>query len=167
MNLMRLLKHRFTTSAAVRRTFPDDALARIAEAIAASEQLHRGEIRFAVEGGLPWSYLWKNLSARSRAMMVFSKLRVWDTAENNGVLIYVLLADRHVEIIADRGMTACVPQDKWDGACALMLQQFKAGAFIEGANAGVQAVGTLLAEHFPATDGAVNLNELSNAPTVL
>jgi uncharacterized membrane protein len=167
MNLVRLIKHRFTASAAVRRAFPEAALTRITETISASEQSHRGEIRFAVEGGLPWSYLWKNLPARSRAHMVFSKLRVWDTAENNGVLIYVLLADRHVDIVADRGLTARVPQAQWNAACEAMRDKFRTGAFEDGAVAGVQAVGALLAEHYPSTGDASNPNELSNRPAVL
>jgi uncharacterized membrane protein len=151
----------------VRRAFPDDALARITDAIAASEREHSGEIRFAVEASLPWSYLWKNLPARSRALMVFSKLRVWDTEANNGVLIYVLLADRHVDIVADRGIAARVPQAQWNAVRDAMLEKFRAGDFSDGALVGVQGVGALLAAHYPAPAEQENPNELSNAPAVL
>ncbi len=104
MDIARTLRHLFTTPGAVRRAFPEEALVRIRAAIAASEAAHSGEIRFAVEAALPWSYLRRDAPARERAQMIFSKLRVWDTASNNGVLIYVELADHQIEIVADRGI---------------------------------------------------------------
>lgn len=165
--LLRTLKHLFTLPGAVERAFPAATLTRITEEIAASEGRHTGETRFAVEGALPWSYLWKNLPARSRALMVFSKLRVWDTEANNGVLIYVLLADRSVDIVADRGIATRVTQQQWNAVCGAMREKFHAGDFGAGAIAGVQGVGALLAEHFAVNAERDNPNELSNAPTVL
>ena len=167
MKLTRMLKHLFMLPGAVGRVFPQSALDGITEAIAASENTHTGEIRFAVEASLPWSYLWKNLPARSRALMVFSKLRVWDTEANNGVLIYLLLADRSVDIVADRGFAARVSQQQWNAVCKLMREKFHAGDFGGGGIAGVQGVGALLADHFPASGERDNPNELTNAPTVL
>ncbi len=165
--LLRTLKHLFTLPGAVERAFPAATLRWITEEIAASERHHTGETRFAVEGALPWSYLWKNLPARSRALMMFSKLRVWDTKANNGVLIYVLLADRSVDIVADRGIATRVTQQQWNAVCAAMREKFHAGDFGTGAIAGVQGVGALLAEHFAANAERDNPNELSDAPTVL
>lgn len=167
MNLWRALRHVFAWPGAVGRSYPPAALARITDAIAASEVRHSGEIRFAVEAALPWSYLSKDLPARARALMVFSKLRVWDTEANNGVLIYLLLADRSVEIVADRGLARRVTQDEWNGVRDAMVARLRGGDFDGGALAGVQGVGALLARHYPATEARDNPNELTNAPAVL
>lgn len=167
MKFARVLKHLVMLPGALGRAFPKAALDSVTEAIADSERAHSGEIRFAVEASLPWSYLWKNLPARSRAMMVFSKLRVWDTEANNGVLIYVLLADRSVDIVADRGIAVRVAQQQWNAVCDTMRERFHGGDFAGGAIAGVQGVGALLAEHFPERGARDNPNELSNAPAVL
>ena len=99
---------------AVGRAFPPSAMAAIEEAIAKSEREHSGELRFAVEPALDTSALLAGQSGRERALEVFSQLRVWDTEENNGVLIYLLLADRDIEIVADRGVNARVPQAEWE-----------------------------------------------------
>jgi uncharacterized membrane protein len=167
MELGRALRHWLTTPGAVRRAFPEEALTRIHDAIAASERDHSGEIRFAVEASLPWSYLRRDAPARERALMIFAKLRVWDTELNNGVLIYVELADHQIEIVADRGIGPKVPQAEWDGIAAAMRDRFRAGEFEAGIIAGVQAVGERLAHHFPLVDGARNPDELPNQPTVL
>jgi uncharacterized membrane protein len=167
MSIGRWLHHWFKTPYAVHRAFSEDALVRIQQAIAASESQHSGEIRFAVEAALPWSYLKRNAPARERAMMVFAKLRVWDTEQNNGVLIYVELADHSIEIVADRGIARHVQQAEWDRICNAMRDHFRAGRFEEGALAGVQGVGALLAPHFPLAQGERSPNELPDRPAVL
>jgi uncharacterized membrane protein len=167
MSIGRWLRHWFTTPHAVRKAFSEDALGRIQQAIADSERNHSGEIRFAVEASLPWSYLKRDAPARQRAAMVFSKLRVWDTEQNNGVLIYVELADRSIEVIADRGIARRVPRAEWDAICAAMRDQLRAGRFEQGAIEAVRSVGELLDRHFPLAEGERNPNELSNRPAVL
>lgn len=167
MELGRTLRHLLTTPGAVRRAFPEEALVRIRAAIAASEAAHSGEIRFAVEAALPWSYLRRDAPARERAQMIFSKLRVWDTAHNNGVLIYVELADHQIEIVADRGIGTHVTAQEWTHIAASMRERFRSRAFEAGAIEGVQAVGALLARHYPLADGERNPNELPDHPAVL
>lgn len=166
MSIGRWLRHWFKTPHAVSKAFSEDALERIQQAIADSERRHSGEIRFAVEAALPWSYLKRDAPARQRAAMVFSKLRVWDTEQNNGVLIYVELADHSIELIADRGIARQVPRAEWDAICAAMRDQFRAGRFEQGTIEAISAVGELLARHFPLAEGERNPNELSNRPAV-
>jgi uncharacterized membrane protein len=167
MEIVRLLRHWFTTPRAVRRAFPETSLQRIREAIEASERTHSGEIRFAVEAALPTSYLRRDAPARERAVMMFSKLRVWDTEHNNGVLIYVELADHQIEIVADRGIHARVSAEAWRAIADTMRDRFRSEAFEEGALAAIQSVGALLASHFPLADGERNPNELPDTPMVL
>jgi uncharacterized membrane protein len=167
MSIVRWLRHWFKTPYAVRSAFSEKALERIQQAIADSEREHAGEIRFAVEAALPWSYLRRDAPARERAAMVFAKLRVWDTEHNNGVLIYVELADHSIEVVADRGIARRVARAEWDAICNAMRDRFRAGRFEEGAIEAVRAVGGLLAQHFPLAAGASNPNELSNRPAVL
>jgi uncharacterized membrane protein len=167
MELRRVLRHWITPPGAVRRAFPEAVLRRIRDAIAASETGHSGEIRFAVEASLPWSYLWRDATARERALSMFGKLHVWDTESNNGVLIYVDVADRRVEIVADRGIAACVPAEHWKEIARRMREHFHAGDFETGAMAGVREIGAILAEHFPLAPGERNPNELPNAPVVI
>lgn len=167
MQLGRMFKHWFITPRAVERAFSAQSLKTIQDAIAATESQHSGEIRFAVEGALPWSYLKRNAPVRQRAVMVFSKLRVWDTEHNNGVLIYVELADHGVEIVADRGIARHVERAQWEAVCQRMREHFRKGAFESGVVAAVQEVGALLAQHFPLAEGETNPNELSNKPVIL
>jgi uncharacterized membrane protein len=119
-----------------------------------------------VEAGLPFSYLWKNLTPRDRAIAMFGKLRVWDTERNNGVLIYLLLADHAIEIVADRGLNAHVSPAEWQAIIDGMREAFRAGRFEEGLNAAVDAVDALLEKHFPVRDGEANINELPNRPWI-
>ncbi len=167
MSIKRWFKHWSITPLAVKRAFPDAALERIQQAIAESEKTHSGEIRFAVESALPWSYLRRNAPARQRAAMVFSKLRVWDTEHNNGVLIYVDLADRAIEIVADRGIARHVTHAEWEAICEAMRARFRADDYAGGVVAAVETVGAKLATHFPLAAGESNPNELSNKPAVL
>lgn len=150
----------------VRRCFPQKTLEAIAAAVHESEQLHGGEIRFAVEGALHLPDVLHGLTPRERALEVFARLHVWDTEHNNGVLIYVLLADRTVEIVADRGVAGGrVPQSEWDLVCQTMQDQFRAGRFEEGATRGVAGVADVLAK-YPA--GPIQIrNELPDFPVVI
>ena len=165
--ISRWFRHWFSTPLAVRRAFAPEAMARIERAIAAAEEGHSGEIRFAVEAALPWSYLKRDAPARERALMVFAKLRVWDTEANNGVLIYVELADRSIEIVADRGIAQRVPAAEWQALAAQMRERFRAGEFEAGVTAAIDEVAQRLRTHFPLAAGARNPDELSNRPVVL
>ena len=161
----RLLRHRWNDQL-VRRVLPDVALQRLTTRIAASEQQHTGQIRLCAEGGLPWSYLLRNAPARERALMMFSKLRVWDTEHNNGVLIYVLLAEHSIDIVADRGIHAHVGAAEWQKMVARMSQAFHAGQFEEGMGLAVDEVTALLCRHFPASSDAARSNELPDEPHI-
>jgi uncharacterized membrane protein len=156
-----LLEHRWR----VRRIFPPNVLAAIEQAIKAGETMHSGQVRFVVEGALDGVPLFRNQSARERALDIFSQLRIWDTAHNNGVLIYLLLADRNVEIVADRGIDAKVGAAGWEKICAEMERDFKAGNFETGVIKGVGAVSQQLATHFPRHGAGPN--ELPDAPVVM
>ncbi len=162
---MRWIKHLFLDDLAVRRAFARAALGAIERSIAAQEQRHRGELRFVVEGGLPVLALFSGRTARERAIEVFSRLRIWDTEDNAGVLVYLLLADRRVEIVADRGIHARVGTAAWDAICGEMQTAFAAGRFEAGAILGIEAISDLLAAHFPP--GEENPNELPDAPVVI
>lgn len=165
--ISRWLRHSIKTPQSVDRAFPPAVLQRIQQAIAEGEQTHSGEIRFAIEPALPWSYLRRDAPARERAEMVFAKLRVWDTEDNNGVLIYVELADHRIEIVADRGIARHVPNARWDEVSNMMRERFRAGEFEVGSIAAVSAVSAILAERFRLPDGASNPNQLPDAPAVL
>jgi len=164
MRFARALRHLITPPWLARRRFPERALDAIEAAIRACEAEHAGEVCFAVEAALGPGELWRGVTARERAVEAFSELRVWDTAANNGVLIFVLLADHDVEIVADRGAAAAVAPEAWEAACHAMEEHFRAGRFEEGSVAGVRAVGALLAQHFPAEAG--DRNELRDRPRV-
>jgi uncharacterized membrane protein len=161
----RLLRHVVIDHLAVRRAFPPSALARIEQAIADGERRHRGQVCVAVEGALPPLRVLRKLSPRERALEVFGLLRVWDTEENAGVLIYVLLADRDVEIVADRGIDRNVGAAAWQSICSRMEGAFGERRYVDAVVQGVDDVSTLLAEHFPRT--AATRNELSDKPFVL
>jgi uncharacterized membrane protein len=165
MNILRMLKHLMLPDWWRRRVFAAADLAAIGAAVSASEQTHRGEVRFVAEASLAVSTLWRDRSPRQRAAEVFAAEGVWDTEENSGILIYVLLADRRVEILADRGIAARVPQAEWDAICRDMEQAFRAGQWRQGALQAVARAGELLAAHFPAA--ATNPNELPDQPLML
>jgi uncharacterized membrane protein len=161
----RFWRHAFTDEADVRRTFPADGMSRIERAIRVGEGTHRGQVCVAVEPSLPLGRVVAKLPPRERAIEVFAQLRVWDTEENNGVLIYVMLADRDVEIVADRGIDHRVRPGAWEAICQRMEQLFREGRHIEAVEAGVRDVSALLAEMFPG--GADDRNELPDKPVVL
>ena len=163
--MKRIFKHLIYPQWRVRQAFPKRTMATIERAIADSEAQHTGELRFAVEGGMDIAHLVRGVSSRNRAIEVFSQLRVWDTEHNSGVLIYVQLADRKVEIIADRGINRMADKAAWQDICQAMQQAFRLGNYEEGALAGISSISLLLAEHFPALGD--NPDELSNTPVVL
>ena len=156
-----LLEHRWR----LRRIFPAAALARIQQAITSGEAVHSGQLRFVVEGALDGAPLFRNQPARERALDLFSQLRIWDTADNNGVLIYLLLADRDVEIVADRGIDAKVGPEGWERICRAMETDFRAGNFEAGVIKGIEAVSREMAAHFPRRGAGPN--ELPDAPVVM
>lgn len=163
--ISRFIKHFFATRWQVRLCFPQRSMQSITTAILDSEKLHMGELRFAVEAGLEWQMLFSCINSRERALQIFSQLRVWDTEHNSGVLIYLLLADHKVEIVADRGINAKVSQSEWIGICQDMESRFRVGDFKSGVLLGVAAITQLLQQHFPAQ--AHKPNELPNQPVVI
>lgn len=165
MIILHIFKHLLTPDWWARRAFSIAMRDRVEQVIKASEASHRGEIRFAVEGGFALLPLLKGVTARARAVQVFSDLRVWDTAENTGVLLYLQLIDRDIEIVADRGINARVTQQEWNAICQRMEVAFRAGRFEEGVTAGLCEITALLARHFPARNA--NPNELPDQPVVL
>ena len=173
MNFIRAAKHLFTETGRVKSVLPPLVLERIRKAIAAAETRHRGEIRFVVEAALPWSYVRRDLSTRARAVMMFSKLRVWDTEENIGILLYLNLADRHIEIVADRAIARAVPQAEWDAICREFQALWRQRQYGDGVLACIEHLSDRLAQHFPpytaARDGraAQKTNELPDHPVVL
>ena len=165
MGIRRIGKHLLEHRWRVRRIFPPTVLAAIEQAIKAGEATHAGQVRFVVEGALDGAPLFRNQSARERALDMFSQLRIWDTAHNNGVLIYLLLADREVEIVADRGIDAKVGAAGWEKICTAMETDFRAGNFERGVIKGIEAVSRQLAKHFPRARRRPN--ELPDAPVVI
>ena len=168
--IKRLFAHLFTGNA--RKRFPAADMQRIADAIALGETCHSGEICFAVEGALPATAILRGVQARDRAHDAFGRLRVWDTAANNGVLVYLLLADHRIEIVADRGLSGLVSDAQWRGVCQLMEERLRAGghaneSMADGVVAGIEAAGDLLAEHFPQDPGGVDEDELPNQTVFL
>jgi uncharacterized membrane protein len=164
--LHRILRHRWLDASGTRRAIPPALVQRLTQRVAESEARHTGEIRIYVEASLPMSYLWRNATPRERALTMFGKLRVWDTADNNGVLIYLLLAERAIEIVADRGLDARVGEAKWREVVARMSEAFRAGRFEEGLVHAVDEVTSVLVTHFPAVPGAPNPNELPDEPVL-
>jgi uncharacterized membrane protein len=164
--IRRLFRHLCTDRAAVRRTFPKKSLERIETLIAAGECEHRGQLRFAVEAALPFTRVLQGARPRERALEVFGSLGVWDTAENCGVLVYLILADRDVEIVADRGIHEQVGTEAWERICKKMEKAFRAGNFGDGVEAGLAEINALLVRHYPR-EGKPAGNELSDRPVLL
>jgi len=160
----RLWRHLVTDRADVNRAFPAAELQRVEAAVAASERRHGGQVCVAIEAALPLARVWQGVTPRERALEVFGLLRVWDTERNDGVLVYLLLADRDVEIVADRGINAKVGAGAWETICRGMESAFRDGRHTEGIEAGVAAIADLLVVHAPGTRGG---NELSDRPVIL
>jgi uncharacterized membrane protein len=172
--LTTLLKHLWLDESDSRRTLPPEALDRLRQRVAASEKQHSGEIRIFVEASLPASYLWRHVLqklplpvlARQRAVMMFSKLGVWDTAHNNGVLIYLLLAEREIELVADRGIHGIVGPQEWEAMVQRMAKAFAAGQFETGLAQAIDEISVPLVRHFALDATAANRNELPDQPAL-
>jgi uncharacterized membrane protein len=164
--LARIVKHLWHDESDVRRALGDDALDRIAAAVRAAEVRHVGEIRVCVEAGLPLSYLWRDARPRERAITLFGKLRVWDTEHNTGVLIYLLLAEHAIEIVADRGLNHFVSAAQWQDIARRMSADFKAHRFEPGLVATIAEIDALLTQVEALRAGARNPNELPDRPWV-
>ncbi len=161
----RLWRHAFARPA--RSLFPADSLQRIAALIRASESRHHGEIVFAVESDMPLGAVWRGVSPRDRAQQAFTHLHVWNTAANNGVLIYLQLADRRIEIVADRGFEGLVSAEQWRGICQLMEERLTAGESEAAVAEGIEAITAVLEAHFPQRPGEVDEDELPDEPVIL
>lgn len=162
---MRLLRHLFAPSA--QRLFPPARLDAIAAAIEACERAHRGEIMFAVESDLPIAAVLRGMPPRARAEHAFAQLRTWDTHANNGVLIYLLLADHAIEIVADRGLRGKVSEAQWHEVCRRIEEGLRAGEAEAAVIGGIRAVSDLLALHFPRSGDEQDEDELPNRPQLL
>jgi uncharacterized membrane protein len=163
----RLFRHRLLDERDAKRSLGAGGKARIEALVRASEARHTGQIRVCIEAGLPISYLRRGASARERAVAMFGKLKVWDTEHNNGVLVYVLLAEHAIEIVADRGIDRRVDAAAWDAIAAQMKEPFRGGDFSAGLDRAIDAVDALLVRHFPRISGDAGTdhpNELPDAP---
>lgn len=159
----RILKHRWFDETDVAHALDAAALKRLQARVTGSELHHSGEIRVCVEAGLPLSYLWRHASARQRALTLFGKLRVWDTEHNNGVLIYLLLAERAIELVADRGLMRQVPAPQWQALVDRMRTELAAGKIEDGLIRAITEINGLLCQHFPLAPGQANPNELPDS----
>lgn len=165
MQMLRVFKHLLAPHWWATHSFSEASLAAVEAAITASEKRHSGELRFVVEGCLPPAHLLAGRTARQRAIELFAQLRVWDTEANSGVLVYVQMLDRKVEIVADRGIHGRVGQEFWDAVCARMQAAFRDGRFAAGSLAAIAEITAALATNFPA--GVDKANELPDRPVVL
>ena len=161
----RLLHHRWAEGR-LGQAMPPALIEQLTHAIAASELRHTGQVRICVEAGLPINYLWRGATARERALAMFSKLRVWDTEQNNGVLIYLLLADHAIEIVADRGLARHVPPETWNALVSGMGTALHAGHYEDALGQALAQVSALLEQHFAAVPGDLRHNELPDAPFI-
>jgi hypothetical protein len=164
--LLRILRHQWSDTEVLHRAVPADMVERLMQRVRASERRHTGEIRICVEGRLPLSYLLRNATARERALAMFGKLRVWDTEHNNGVLIYLLLLERSIEIVADRGLNRHVSPADWQAMIGRMAAAFRDGRFEDGLTQALEEVSALLVQHTPLTAGQERPNELSDRPVL-
>ena len=168
--LKRVLKHRWLDDSAARRGLTPEVIEHLIQRVNASESQHSGEVRIVVESALPSSYLWRSPGihqlARQRALTLFGKLRVWDTEHNNGVLIYLLLAEHLIEIVADRGLNQHVSAHHWQVVLQQMRQPLHKGEYEEGLTLSLQEVSAVLVRYFPLTEGTPHHNQLPNRPVI-
>lgn len=165
MSIARWFRHVFRLPGEVRRLLDAEALDAIEQAVNDVESRHSGEIRVAIESSLDVPDLWQGVTPRRRALQAFGSLGVWDTERNNGVLIYVLVADHDVEIVADRGISARVSQDEWNAICRLIQTHCRQGRYRDGLVEGVRSIGEVLARHFPNEGG--DRDEQPNRPVLI
>lgn len=165
MSVPRFIKHFFTTSGLVNKYFPEESMRRITEAISESEKQHDAELVFAIESSISPISALRGYTARERAIDVFSELRIWDTEWNNGVMIYLLLADHDIEIVADRGVNRLAGSEYWEDVCHGIEKNFKEGRFEEGVIFGIRKISELLIQNYPKTEN--NPNELPNEPYII
>lgn len=167
--IFRLFRHRWARE--TRDVLPAATLQALQDRVTRSELLHTGEIRVSIEAGLPNSYLLRpdptTALLKQRAIAMFGRLRVWDTTHNNGVLIYMCLAERSIELLADRGVNAVVDQDEWSRIVHKLGEALAAGQFAKGLTSAIAEVDSLLTEHFPASADAMNPDELPNSPVLM
>ena len=164
--LKRIFKHRWIDESAARRALPPELLQRLTRRVSASERRHTGEVRICVEAGLPLGYLWRGATARERAVMLFGKLRVWDTEHNNGVLIYLLLADHSIELVADLGLNNAVSGAQWKSMVDRLAGALRERRFEDGLTQALEEVSAVLVEHFPLAAGQSRANELPDEPAI-
>lgn len=163
--LRRMLRHLLhALRDPVRRAFSPALRAHLQQQVASSESRHSGQIRICAESSLPFSYLRRNASCRQRALMLFGKLRVWDTEDNNGVLIYLLVAERTIEIVADRGLNRHVSAQEWQQVAGRLGQALHYGLWEQGLLQALEETTALLVRHYPAAPGTARCNELDDAP---
>jgi uncharacterized membrane protein len=163
--LQRAWRHWRTTAAQGRAAFPQATLEAIGKAIAAGEQGHRGEVRLVVEASMPFDAIWAGVNNRQRALALFADHGVWDTEDNCGVLVYINLAERKVEIVADRGINRKIDSAVWQDVCSGMTAAFAQGRFHDGTLAAIERISALLQQHFPAT--GARPNELPDHPILM
>jgi uncharacterized membrane protein len=164
--LARFWRHLWLDERDARRVMPHPVIERLKERVSASEQRHTGQVRICIEAALPLSSLWRKATPRQRAVAMFAQLRVWDTEHNNGVLIYLLLADRSIEIVADRALARRVSPPAWHAIVERMGAALRDGRFEDGVTQALEEVSALLVEHFPAAAGERHPNELPDAPVL-
>ncbi len=167
VKLQRFFTHMFYPLTASRLKLSANDLEELTQAVRTSEQRHSGEVRVVIEAALDASDLRAGRTSRERAEELFSELRIWDTEENCGILLYILGADRQFEIVADRGIAAQVSQSEWERISHLIEEKFHSGAFLAGLKLGLQEISALLAQHFPAANHDTSRNELPDKPLVL
>lgn len=172
--IITLFKHRWLDASDSRKAIPHDMAKRLMQRVAASEHRHSGEIRICVEAGLPMSYVWRHVwhktplrhVIRERAIMMFGKLRIWDTVNNNGVLIYLQLAEHAIELVADRGINECITQAEWQAMVQRLGKALRESRFEDGLTEALEEVSALLVQYYPLQDGEAHRNELPNVPVL-
>ena len=167
MDWSRAFRHLAATHRGAHRLASEETMVRFQQAIAEGEATHRGEVRLIVESALPLRKIRRGMSTRQRALDLFGTFRVWDTEENNGVLLYINVADRKLEIIADRAASRRIGDPHWQTVCALAQSAFKKGEFEHGLVQALESIHGALAVAFPAQEGATRKNELPDSPTVI
>jgi uncharacterized membrane protein len=164
---IRIARHLWLDQADARKAVPHAMAERLSRRVGASEKRHSGEVRICVEAALPMSYLWRSASPRERAIALFGKLRIWDTAQNNGALIYLLLADHAIEIVADRGLNDVVSAVQWQAMASRLGAALQAQQFEDGLTQALEELSALLVTHFPTQADTANSNELPDVVVML